>query len=177
MMHRKTPRMTYRAALLLLPLLLSSCGLSQRVGQGVSSVADVVLFRKIDTLHLTLSSRSALNNSEGGETLPTVVWVYQLKDRKTFDTASYGALLKQDNPLLTIDLLDKRVVQVMPANDATLAMPMHADTQFVAVVALFIAPDVKNNTWRIVIERNDLDPDKDRVIELNDNRLQLRKPQ
>jgi len=176
MTHRKMTRMKYAVALLL-PLLLSSCGLSQRVGQGASSVADVVFFRKIDTLHLTLSSRSALNNNEGGEALPTVVWVYQLKDRKTFDTASYGALLKQDKTLLDADLLDKQVVQVMPASDATLAVPMHADARFVAVVALFMAPDVKNNTWRRVIERNALDPDKDRVVELNDNRLQLRKPQ
>lgn len=177
MMHRKTSRIFHRATLLLLPLLLSSCGLSQRVGQGASSVADVVFFRKIDTLHLTLSSRSALNNNEGGEALPTVVWVYQLKDRKIFDTASYSTLLKQDKTLLAADLLDKQVVQVMPNNDATLAVPMHADAQFVAVVALFMAPDMKNNTWRIVIERNDLDPNKDRVVELNDNRLQLRKPQ
>lgn len=172
----KTRTMKYTFALLL-PLLLSSCGLSQRVGQGASSVADVVFYRNINTLHLMLASRSALNNNDGGEALPTVVWVYQLRDRKTFDTASYVALLKQDKTLLAADLLDKQVIQVMPASDAQLAVPMHAEAKFVAIVALFMKPDVPNNSWRVVIERNDLDPSKDRVVELNDNRLLLRKNQ
>ena len=65
----------------------------------------------------------------------------------------------------------------MPDAEATVAVPLDADAQFVAVVALFMAPDVTNNTWRLVLERNDLDDSKDRIVELNDNRLQLRKSQ
>lgn len=164
-------------ALFLLPLLISSCGLTQRVGNGASAVAEAVFYRKIDTLHLKLTSRAALNSNEGGEALPTVVRVYQLKDRKTFDTASYAALLKQDNTVLAADLLDRQVVQVMPDAEATVAVPLHVDAKFVAVVALFMAPDATNNTWRLVLERNDLDDSKDRIVELNDNRLQLRKNQ
>ncbi len=177
MMHPKLHRVTSGTLLALCTLLLTSCGLSQRVSNGASSVADAVFYRKIETLHLTLSSRSALNSDAAGTALPTVVWIYQLKDRKTVDTARYSTLLKQDETVLAADLLDKQVVQVMPANDVTLAVPLHADAQFVAIVALFMAPDRQNNTWRIVIARNDLHPDKDRVIELNDNRLQLRERQ
>lgn len=177
MTHPKLHRVTGGTIFMLCTLLLTSCGLSQRVSQGATSVADAVLYRKIDTLHLQLASRSALNHDEGGMALPTVVWVYQLKDRKTVDTARYSTLLKQDKTVLAADLLDKQVVQVMPANNVTLAVPLHADAQFVAIVALFMAPDRQNNTWRIVLDRNDLNPDKDRVIELNDNRLQLRERQ
>ncbi|MFO6298519.1 type VI secretion system lipoprotein TssJ [Rahnella selenatireducens] len=175
MTPRNFPRMTRAAVLLLLPLLLSSCGLSQRVGNGASAVAGAVFYRKIDTLHLKLVSRAALNNNEGGEALPTVVRVYQLKDRKTFDAARYATLLKQDNTALAADLLDRQVVQVMPGAEAPVAVPMQEGAQYVAVVALFMAPDIANNTWRVVLERRDLDDSKDRIIELNDNRLQLRK--
>lgn len=160
MMPNNFQRVRRGTALLLLPLLISSCGLTQRVGNGASAVAS-----------------AALNSNEGGEALPTVVRVYQLKDRKTFDTASYAALLKQDNSVLAADLLDRQVVQVMPDAEATVAVPLHADAQFVAVVALFMAPDVTNYTWRLILERNDLDDSKDRIVELNDNRLQLRKNQ
>ncbi len=172
-----TLRITRGTVLLLLPLLLSSCGLSQRVAKGSSSTADAVFYRRIDTLHLMFSSRAALNNNEGGIALPTMVWVYQLKERKTFDTASYTSLLKQDNTVLATDLLDKQVVQVMPGFETTVTVPMQADAQYVAVVTLFMAPDLANNTWRTVIKRNDLSPDKGQVIELNDNRLQLRSNQ
>jgi len=79
--------------------------------------------------------------------------------------------------VLAADLPDRQVVQVMPDAEATVAVPLHADAKFVAVVALFMAPDVTNNTWRLVLERNDLDDSKDRIVELNDNRLQLRKNQ
>ncbi|MGA5656482.1 type VI secretion system lipoprotein TssJ [Rahnella contaminans] len=170
-------RLIRGTALLLLTLLISSCGLTQRVSKGASAVANAVFYRKIDTLHLKLTSRAALNSNEGGEALPTVVRVYQLKDRKTFDTASYTALLKQDNTVLAADLLNRQVVQVMPDAEATVAVPLHADAQFVAVVALFMSPDFANNTWRLVLERHDLDDSKDRIVELNDNRLQLRKSQ
>jgi type VI secretion system protein VasD len=177
MTPNKFLRISHGTALILLPLLLTSCGLTQRVGNGASAVASAVFYRKIDTLHLKLTSRAALNSNEGGEALPTVVRVYQLKDRKTFDTASYATLLKQDNTVLAADLLDRQVVQVMPDAEATVAVPLHTDAQFVAVVALFMAPDVTNNTWRLVLERSDLDDSKDQVVELNDNRLQLRKSQ
>ena len=35
-------------------------------------------------------------------------------------------------------------------------------------------PDQENNTWRVVMSRDDLDPDKARVIEAGNNRLTLK---
>ncbi|MBU5385938.1 type VI secretion system contractile sheath small subunit [Citrobacter cronae] len=47
------------------------------------------------------------------------------------------------------------------------------DAHFVAVVGLFNRPDQKENRWRLVLTRDELDPDKPRTIELGDGWLSL----
>jgi type VI secretion system protein VasD len=61
----------------------------------------------------------------------------------------------------------------MPDGSVTLNMPMDENAQFVAVVGLFNRPDLKENRWRLVLTRDDLDPDKARIIELGDGWLSL----
>jgi len=56
----------------------------------------------------------------------------------------------------------------------TVDMPMDDSAKFVAVAGMFIAPDQVNNTWRVVIARDELDPDKARVIEAGNNQLTLK---
>ncbi|WP_270293157.1 type VI secretion system contractile sheath small subunit [Enterobacter ludwigii] len=41
------------------------------------------------------------------------------------------------------------------------------------IAGMFMSPDQVNNTWRVVLSRDDLDPDKARVIEAGNNRLTL----
>ena len=50
---------------------------------------------------------------------------------------------------------------------------MEEAAQFVAVAGMFMAPDQENNTWRLVINRDELDPDIPRIIEISNNRLTL----
>ncbi|MGF6192085.1 hypothetical protein ABIE12_003431 [Serratia sp. 509] len=69
-------------------------------------------------------------------------------------------MLKDGDTVLKADLLSSRDVVVKPGGDANLNMPMEEDAQFVAVVGLFRHPDMVNNTWKQVIQRDDLDPDK-----------------
>jgi len=38
---------------------------------------------------------------------------------------------------------------------------------------MFMAPDQENNTWRLVITRDELDPDTPRIIEASNNSLTL----
>ena len=42
------------------------------------------------------------------------------------------------------------------------------------MAGMFMAPDQVNDTWRITLTRDDLDPDKARVIEVSNNRLTLK---
>jgi type VI secretion system protein VasD len=54
-------------------------------------------------------------------------------------------------------VLASKELLVMPEGSVTLNMPMDEDTQFVAVVGLFNRPDQKDNRWRLVLTRDDLD--------------------
>lgn len=163
----------------LLPLLafsLTGCGVTQGITDGTKSAFNAVFYKKIKVLRLDFTAREALNtDSRESNSLsePVVIRVWQLKDRKTFDKTVYQQLLKDGETLLKADLLASRDVVVKPGGDASLNMPMEADTQFVAAVGLFRHPDTVNNTWKLVIQREDLDPDKPRILEAGNNYLTL----
>lgn len=156
---------------------LAGCGLAQTVADGTASTAKAIFYKQVKTLHLDFSARTALNTAAtdmSALSVPTLVRVYQLRDSKAVEQATYDGLLGDDNQLLASALLDKRSVVVKPEEGAQLNVPMDKDAQFVTVVALFRSPDTKLNTWRLTLTRDDLDPDRARVIELGDNRLTLR---
>ncbi|WP_368545040.1 type VI secretion system lipoprotein TssJ [Enterobacter soli] len=163
----------------LLPLMvlnITGCGLTQSVTDGTKSAFNSVFYKKIKVLHLDFTAREELNTDareSNSLSEPVVVRVYQLKDRKEFDKTVYQQLLKEGDTLLKSDLLASRDLVVKPGGDASLDMPMEADAKFVAIVGLFRHPDMDNNTWRLVIERENLDPDKPRIVEAGKNHLTL----
>ena len=160
----------------LLAFSLTGCGVTQGITDGTKSAFNAVFYKKIKILHLDFTAREALNtDSRESNSLsePVVIRIYQLKDRKIFDKTVYQQLLKDGETILKADLLASRDVVVKPGGDANLNMPMEADAQFVAVVGLFRHPDMVNNTWKLVIKREDFDPDKPCVLEAGDNALTL----
>lgn len=163
----------------LLPVLalsLTGCGVTQGVADGTKSVYTSLFYKKIKNLHLDFTAREALNTDareSNSLSEPVVVRVYQLKDRKAFDKTVYQQLLQGGETVLKDELLASRDVVVKPGGDASLDMPMEEDAQFVAVVGLFRHPDMVNNTWKRVIKRDDLDPDKPRILEAGNNQLTL----
>lgn len=50
---------------------------------------------------------------------------------------------------------------------------METSAQFVAVAAMFINPDLTQNSWRLVLTRDELDPARPRIIEASQNQLTL----
>lgn len=161
----------------LLAFSLTGCGVTQGIADGTKSAYTAVFYKKIKVLHLDFTAREALNtdareNNSLSQSL--VIRVYQLKDRKTFDKTVYQQLLEDDGAVLKADLLSSREVVVKPGGDASLDMPMEADAQFVAVVALFRSPDMISDSWKQVIDRQDLDPDKPRILEAGNNQLTLK---
>nr|WP_286037529.1 type VI secretion system lipoprotein TssJ [Enterobacter cloacae] len=160
----------------LLAFSLTGCGVTQGITDGTRSAFNSVFYKKIKVLHLDFTAREALNtDSRESNSLsePVVVRVYQLKDRKAFDKTVYQQLLMDGDTILKADLLATRDVVVKPGGDANLDMPMEEGAQFVAVVGLFRHPDIVNNTWKQVIQREDLDPDKPRILEAGNNHLAL----
>ncbi|MHC8305783.1 type VI secretion system lipoprotein TssJ [Pseudomonas sp. PB3P13] len=156
---------------------LGGCGLAQTVADGTASTAKAIFYKPVKTLHLDFSARTALNTDAtdmSALSVPTLVRVYQLRDGKAVEQATYDGLLGYDEQLLAGALLDKRSVVVKPEEGTQLNVPLDKDAQFVTVVALFRSPDTQLNTWRLTLLRDDLNPDRARVIELGDNRLTLR---
>jgi len=90
------------------------------------------------------------------------------------DPLSLSSLANDGEGALKDDLLASRSVVVKPGNAATLDMPMEKDAKFVAIVALFRHPDMAKDHWRVLLTRNDLDPDDPRTLDLGDNSLTLR---
>ena len=153
--------------------LLSGCGLTQTVTDGTVNMTKSIFYKKIKILHLDFTPRTAVN-ADGAQTpLATMVRVYQLKDRKSVDAADYQTLLRNADTVIKEDVLASKELLVMPNGSVSLNMPMDENAQFVAVVVLFNRPDMKDNRWRKVLTRDDLDPDKPRTIELGDGWLTL----
>lgn len=126
------------------------------------------------TLRLDFSARNALNTDnreDNSASQPVMVRVYVLKDRKTFDktvlpAAGGGGDIKDDQ-------LASRSLVLKPGTAMSLTMPLDEQAQYVAVVALFRAPDLTKNDWKLVLAREDLDPDRARVIEASHHQLVL----
>lgn len=163
----------------LLPLLaisLPGCGLTQSVYDGTRSAGSSIFYKKIKILHLDFTAREALNtDTRDNHSSPqsVMIRVFQLKDRKAFDTLVYQQLASDGDPLLGADLLASRDLVLTPGGAVNLNMPMEPQAQFVAVVALFRQPDLPKNSWQQVIEREALDPDLPRVLEAAENSVNL----
>lgn len=160
-----------------LGVVLSGCGLTQTVTEATTSTAKAVFYKQVTTLRLDFSGRPAMNTdavNSNALAVPTLVRVYQLRDAKAVQAATYENLLKDSNIVLQADLLDERSVVVLPGEGAQLAVAMDKAAQYVAVVALFRHPDSQQATWRLLLTRDDLDPDRPLLIDLQGNTLSQR---
>lgn len=162
-----------QATLLALCALLAGCGLTQTVTDGTVSMTKSIFYKKVKVLHLDLEPRAAANADEAQTPLATMVRVYQLKDRQKVDAADYQKLLRDADCVLKEDIVASKSLLVMPNGSVSLNMPMDEDAKYVAVIGLFNRPDMKDNAWRLVLTRDDLDPDKPRTIELGNGFLTL----
>ncbi|PCE33778.1 type VI secretion system lipoprotein TssJ [Burkholderia ubonensis] len=146
-------------------LLLSACGAWQTVSDASSSAYRAVFFRQVKVLNVDLTARAALNPDDAGRATSVAVRVYQLKDRKLFDGASYDDLLKNDKTVLAQDLEASMSTTVNPGASASLSQTMQRDAKYVAVVVLYRKPGSDEN-WKRVVERKRLDADKPLRLEL-----------
>lgn len=153
-------------------LLLSGCGAWQAVSDGTSNAFRAVFYRQVKVLNVDLAARDALNPDDAGRSTSVAVRVYQLKDRKVFDGASYDDLMKSDKTVLAQDLNSSMAAVLNPGASASFTEPLQKSTQYVAVIALYRAPGT-DSAWKRVIEKKKLDPEKPLKLELVANQLQI----
>jgi type VI secretion system protein VasD len=151
-------------------LLLSACGAWQAVSDGTSSAYHAVFYKQVKTLNVDLSARASLNPDDADRSTSVAVRVYQLKDRKLFDAASYDDLLKNDKTVLAQDLQGSLATVLNPGASASLSQPMQQDTQFVAVVAFYRDPGAGDG-WRRVIAKKALSADEPLKLDLMDRAI------
>ena len=157
----------------LMVTVLTGCGLTQTVKDGAVSVTQSIFYPQVKTLHLDLRAREGVNNNAKGASLATVVRIYQLKDRQAFDNTDYPSLLAGDGQAPQAYRVAEKDVRLRPGESVTVDMPMETSAQFVAVAAMFIDPDLTQNSWRLVLTRDELDPARPRIIEASQNQLTL----
>lgn len=148
-------------------LLLTACGAWQAVSDASSSTYHAVFHKQVKVLNVDLSAREALNPDDAGRPMSVAVRVYQLKDRKMFDGASYADLLRNDRTVLAQDLQASMASVLNPGASASLAQSMRADTKYVAIVAFYRSPGIGDG-WKYVVEKKKLDADKPLTLELVD---------
>lgn len=154
-------------------LMISGCGLTQKVADGTTAVTQSIFYKQVKILHLDIRTREAVNSNARGEALSMVVRIYQLKDRKAFDTTDYSSLFADDSQALKGDLVAQQDVHLQPGAAVMVNMPMEENARYIAVAGMFMSPDLTSDSWRVVLTRDELDPDKARVIDVDGNRLLL----
>lgn len=171
-------RMIFKAlTLFALGLLVSGCGVTQSVSESTASMTRAIFYKQVRTLRLDFDGRQALNTvgtDMRAVSVPVMVRVYQLHDGQSAHRATYDDLLQNADQLLGADLLDQRSMVIKPGEGAQLDVPLDENAGVIAVVGLFREPDLQVNDWRLLLNRDDLDPDRPRVIELGESRLTLR---
>jgi type VI secretion system protein VasD len=95
---------------------------------------------------LTASPR--LNLDENGESLPTVVRMYQLRDSSKLIESSPDRLLAEDRALLAEDLVEVRELTLYPGERAVPLLMRGEGSTLVAVVAMFRRPN--GTSWRAI---------------------------
>lgn len=158
------------ATLLAASLLLSACGAWQTVSDSTASAYHAVFFKQVKVLNVDLTARASINPDEAMRSTSVAVRVYQLKDRKLFDKASYEDLLKSDKTVLAQDLQASVATVVNPGASASLSQPMQPDTEYVGIAAFYRDPD-SNGTWRRVVPKKKLSADAPLKLELVDREL------
>lgn len=166
-----------RCLLAVLAFSLMGCGVTQDIVDGTKNALDGMFYKKITMLHLDFAAREELN-TDISENKPlstsVMVRIYQLKKNKEFEAAVYQQLLKDEGTILESDLLASRDVVIKPGGSVSINMPIEEETAFVAIVGWFRNPDMIKKTWKLVLRREDLRPDKPRIIEVGNNNLILR---
>ncbi|MHA7684145.1 type VI secretion system lipoprotein TssJ [Cupriavidus sp. PET2-C1] len=165
-------RQLRNGGLLLVATHIAGCGVGQAVKDSTVEAAKWAFTTQVKTLRLDLTSRSSLNTNGAGQSLSTVVRIYQLKTPQAFEQLSYAQLQTNDLVSLKPDLLAAKDVILRPDASVSLSEPMHAEAEYVGVIALFRSPD-KETVWKLVVPKKQWKKTDPVRIEVRGSTLEL----
>ncbi len=126
-----------RSIALLAALTLNGCGLFG--GEKAPVPVDV-----------TVTAAARLNPDDAGQSLPTVIRIYQLKSASKAENAQYEDIYRRDKEVLGDDLLQVDEVVLSPGDIARRTVSGEKGARAVMVVGVFRKPS--GNGWRIITE-------------------------
>lgn len=153
-------------------LTIAGCGVGQAVKDSTLDAAKWAFTTQVKTMNVDLISRSSLNANGAGQSLSTVVRIYQLKTAQAFQQLDYMQLQTNDLDALKADLLATKDVVLRPDASASVSEPMNSDAQYVGVVAFFRSAG-KDSTWKLLIPKKQWKKTDPVKIEARDNTLNL----
>lgn len=153
-------------------LAVAGCGIGQAMKDSTVEAAKWAFTTQVKTMNLDLASRTSLNATSAGQSLSTVVRIYQLKSPQAFEQLSYAQMQMNDLESLKPDLLRTMDVVLRPEASVSLSEPMHADAEYVGVVALFRDAD-KDAVWKLVVPKKQWKKTDPVRIEVRGSTLQL----
>lgn len=167
----KKNRITSVCSLALLCAMLSGCGVWQGMKDGTANAAKSIFYTKLKILKIDLIARNGLNQNERGQSLSTVVRIYQLKDKQTYEVASYRDLLNQDKTILSNDLAEGyKQYTIRPGETISLDETLDKETKYVGIVAFYNRVG-EEQPWKMLLSKKQLKNKKPLVIELVDNKV------
>lgn len=154
-------------------VLLSGCGAAQMVSEGAVGASKAIFVWDLRTIHLDLIARAELNPDDAGRSSPVVMRIYQLSDPNSFNGAPYQSLVDNDTATLGDSLIEYKEVVLKPDTAISLDIPFNTKANYIGIAALYRDPNLENNSWRLVIERGDLNIAKPRKVEASKYTISL----
>jgi type VI secretion system protein VasD len=165
-------RQTQLAAAACAILTFAGCGVGQAVKSGTVDAAKWAFTTQVKTMNLDFVSRSSSNTSGTGQSLSTVVRIYQLKTPEAFDQLDYAQLQINDVDTLKADLLASTDLVLRPNANASISEPMNEDTEYVGIVAFF-RDDGRDVKWKLVVPKKQWKKSDPVKIEVRDSSLSV----
>jgi type VI secretion system protein VasD len=171
-MNPKMIRQMQLAAAACAILTFAGCGVGQTVKIGTVDAAKWAFTTQVKTMNLDFVSRSSSNTSGTGQSLSTVVRIYQLKTPQAFDQLDYAQLQTNDMDALKADLLGSTDLVLRPNANASISEPMNEDTEYVGIVAFF-RDDGRDTRWKLVVPKKQWKKSDPVKIDVRDSSLSV----
>jgi type VI secretion system protein VasD len=153
-------------------LTFAGCGVAQSVKTGTVDAAKWAFTTQVKTMNLDFVSRSSSNPSGSGQSLSTVVRIYQLKTPQAFDQLDYAQLQTNDLDTLKADLLGSTDLVLRPNANASISEPMSDDAEYVGIVAFF-RDEGKDARWKLVLPKKQWKKTDPVKVEVRDSSLSV----
>ena len=157
-------RLIYTFMISVLSIALTGCGIVQSAYEGTVDLSNSVFSWDIRTIHLDITARAELNMDDDNLSSPVVIRIYQLKNADMFNSVFYEDLVNQDSDALKESLLESKELILKPNTSVSVDIPFDKKADVVGIAALYKDPNLKENSWRLVLTRSDLHINKPREI-------------